>query len=57
MSFKGGAIDFKDGVVVTNVIQKILTDEGTSIKLLTQNPVTPAYLFTITFNNDKFSKY
>jgi hypothetical protein len=57
MSFKGGAVDFKDGVVVTNVIQEILTDEDTSIKLLTQNLVTPAYLFTITFNNDKFSKY
>jgi hypothetical protein len=36
---------------------EILTDEDTSIKLLTQNLVTPAYLFTITFNNDKFSKY
>jgi len=59
MSFKGGAIDFKDDVVSKSkdVIQEILTDEDTSIKLLTQNPVTPAYLFTITFNNDKFSKY
>jgi serine/threonine protein kinase len=59
MAFKGGAIEFKDDVVSKSkdVIQEILTDEDTSIKLLTQNPVTPAYLFTITFNNDKFSKY
>ena len=59
MSFKGGAIDFKDDVVSKSkdVIQEILTDKDTSIKLLTQNPVTPAYLFTIKFNNDKFSKY
>jgi serine/threonine protein kinase len=59
MSFKGGAIEFKDDVVSKSkdIIQAILTDEDTSIKLLTQNPVTPAYLFTITFNNDKFSKY
>ena len=57
MAFKGGAIEFKDEVKSTHIIQKILTDEDTSIKLLTQNPVTPAYLFTITFNNDKFSKY
>jgi serine/threonine protein kinase len=59
MAFKGGAIEFKDDVVLKSkdVIQEILTHEDTSIKLLTQNPVTPAYLFTITFNNDKFSKY
>jgi len=59
MAFKGGAVEFKDDVVSKSkdVIQEILTDEDTSIKLLTQNPVTPAYLFTITFNNDKFSKY
>jgi len=59
MAFKGGAVEFKDDVVSKSkdVIQEILTDEDTSIKLLTQNQVTPAYLFTITFNNDKFSKY
>jgi len=57
MSFKGGAVEFINEVKSTHIIQEILTDEDTSIKLLTQNPVTPAYLFTITFNNDKFSKY
>lgn len=57
MSFKGGAINFKDRVVISDVIQKILTDKGTNIKLLTQNPHTPAYLFTLKFNNAKFSKY
>ena len=57
MSFKGGAIDFKFGVVISDAIQEILTDKDTSIKLLTQNTHTPAYLFTLTFNNSKFSKY
>lgn len=57
MSFKGGAIDFKDGLVTRDVIQEILTDKDTIIKLLTQNTHTPAYLFTLTFNNSKFSKY
>jgi serine/threonine protein kinase len=57
MSFKGGAVEFINEVKSTHIIEEILTDEDTSIKLLTQNPVTPAYLFTITFNNDKFSKY
>ena len=57
MSFKGGAIDFKFGVVISDAIQEILTDKDTSIKLLTHNPYTPAYLFTLTFNNSKFSKY
>jgi serine/threonine protein kinase len=57
MSFKGGAVEFINEVKSTHIIEEILTDEDTSIKLLTQNQVTPAYLFTITFNNDKFSKY
>lgn len=42
MSFKGGAIDFKFGVVISDAIQEILTDKDTIIKLLTQNPYTPS---------------
>ena len=57
MSFNGGAIDFKFGVVVSDAIQEILTDKDSTIDLLTKNPYTPAYLFTLTFNNSKFSKY
>jgi hypothetical protein len=57
MFLEGGAIDLKDEVEITDVIEEILTDKDTTIKLLTKNHYTPAYLFTLSFDNSKFRKY
>ena len=56
--YLGGAININTNENTTQaIILEILSDEETRILPLTMNPWTPAYLFTVEFNIEKFAKY
>ena len=56
--YLGGAININtDETTMQAVMLEILSDTETRIIPLTMNPRTPAYLFTIEFNVEKFAKF